>query len=111
AHAFSSAETMEFARLYHSNTLLLPDGTVMAVGGNPARGEYEPHVEIYSPPNLFKTDGTPAARPVISTSTTKTIHYGASFDIHTRQAAGIRSVELIRAGAVTHAFDMEQRLV
>jgi hypothetical protein len=110
-NAFSNAETMEFARLYHSNTLLLPDATVMAVGGNPARGEYEPHVEIYSPPYLFKSDGTRATRPVIAKTTTSTIHYGGSFDIHTRYPAGIRSVELIRAGAVTHAFDMDQRLV
>jgi hypothetical protein len=110
-NTFSNAETMEFPRLYHSNTLLLPDATVMAVGGNPARGEYEPHVEIYAPPYLFKSDGTRATRPVISKTTTSTIHYGGSFDIHTRYPAGIRSVELIRAGAVTHAFDMEQRLV
>ena len=110
-NTFSAAETMEFPRLYHSNTLLLPDATVMAVGGNPARGEYEPHVEIYSPPYLFKSDGTRATRPAIATSTTSSIHYGASFDIHTRQAAVITGVELIRAGAVTHAFDMEQRLI
>lgn len=110
-NAFSPAETMEFPRLYHSNTLLLPDATVMAVGGNPARGVYEPHVEIYWPPYLFRSDGTRAARPAISPSTTKTIHYGQSFRIHTRQAYGIRRVELIRAGAVTHAFDMDQRLV
>jgi hypothetical protein len=84
---------------------------MLAVGGNPGRGDYEPHVEVYSPPYLFKADGSRAARPVISPSTASTIHYGASFDIDTRQAAGIRRVELIRAGAVTHAFDMDQRLV
>jgi len=110
-NAFSPAETMEFPRLYHSNTLLLPDATVLAVGGNPARGTYEPHVEIYAPPYLFKSDGTRAARPAISPTTAKTIHYGAPFEIHTHHAAGIRKVELIRAGAVTHAFDMDQRLV
>lgn len=110
-NAFSPAETMEFPRLYHSNTLLLPDATVLAVGGNPARGEYEPHIEIYTPPYLFKAGGGRATRPAISSSTTSAIHYGASFDIATHQAAEIRKVELIRAGAVTHAFDMDQRLV
>ena len=110
-NTFSPAETMEFPRLYHSNTLLLPDATVLAVGGNPARGDYEPHVEVYSPPYLFKADGSRAARPAISSSTVTAIHYGASFDIDTHQAAGIRGVELIRAGAVTHSFDMDQRLV
>ena len=110
-NTFSPAETMEFPRLYHSNTLLLPDATVLAVGGNPARGDYEPHVEVYSPPYLFKADGSRAARPAISSSTVTAIHYGASFDVYTHQAAGIRGVELIRAGAVTHSFDMDQRLV
>jgi hypothetical protein len=111
ANTFSPAESMEFARLYHSNTILLPDATVMAVGGNPVRGEYEPHVEIYSPPYLFKSDGTAATRPVIGSKTTSSIRYGVSFDVSTRQAASIKRVELIRAGAVTHAFDMDQRLV
>jgi hypothetical protein len=111
ANTFSPAETMEFARLYHSNTILLPDATVMAVGGNPARGEYEPHVEIYSPPYLFRSDGTRAPRPAIGSATTRSIHYGTSFNIVTREPGAIRHVELIRAGAVTHAFDMDQRLI
>ncbi|HEV2719706.1 MAG TPA: galactose oxidase-like domain-containing protein [Thermoanaerobaculia bacterium] len=110
-NTFSPAESMEFPRLYHSNTILLPDATVMAVGGNPMRGEYEPHVEIYSPPYLFKPDGTLAPRPAIGSKTTSTLSHGAYFDIYTRDAAYIKRVELIRAGAVTHAFDMDQRLV
>jgi len=32
------------------------------------------------------------------------VHYGASFDVHTPDAASIKSAVLIRAGAVTHAF-------
>jgi len=110
-NTFSPAETMEFQRLYHSNTLLLPDATVMAVGGNPARGEYENHVEIYWPPYLFKSDGTRAARPSIAPATTSALRYGASFGIHTSNAKAIRRVDLIRAGAATHAFDMDQRLI
>jgi len=109
-NAFSSAGTMEFARLYHSNTLLLPDATVMAVGGNPERKVYEPVIEIYSPPYLFTTGGGLAPRPVIS-SAPGTIYYGGSYEIRTPYASSIRSVALIRAGAVTHAFDMEQRYV
>jgi hypothetical protein len=111
ANSFSSASTMEFPRLYHSNTLLLPDATVMAVGGNPQRTIYEPHVEIYSPPYLFNPDGSPARRPAITRVTPGVIHYGAAFRITTPDAASIKAVVLIRPGAVTHAFDMEQRLV
>lgn len=109
-NTFSPAESMQFARLYHSNTLLLPDATVLAVGGNPERGDYEPRVEIYAPPYLFKSDGKRATQPVIATAATE-VRYGASFDIQTPNAAAIRRIDLIRAGAVTHSFDMDQRLI
>lgn len=110
ANSFSTGSSMAFPRLYHSNTILLPDATVLAVGGNPARTVYEPHIEIYSPPYLFNSDGTLAGRPVIS-RIDRDIHYGANFYIRTPYPADIKSVVLIRPGAVTHAFDMEQRLV
>lgn len=110
ANSFSSAGTMEFARLYHSNTLLLPDGRVAALGGNPERTVYVPEIEIYSPPYLFNADGSAAKRPVIASAPHST-HYGAQFQVHTPDAAAIKSVVMIRAGAVTHAFDMDQRLV
>jgi galactose oxidase len=110
ANSFTPGSSMAFPRLYHSNTLLLPDATVLAVGGNPARTVYEPHIEIYSPPYLFNSDGSLAGRPVI-TGIDRNIHYGANFYIRTPYPADIKSVVLIRPGAVTHAFDMEQRLV
>ena len=110
ANSFAPGSAMAFPRLYHSNTLLLPDATVLALGGNPVRTVYEPHIEIYSPPYLFNADGTPATRPVMS-GIDQSIHYGASFYIRTPYPADIKSVVMIRPGAVTHAFDMEQRLV
>ena len=65
-NTFSSAGQNVYPRLYHSGSLLLPDATVMLIGGNPARGTYEQHTEIYSPAYLFNGDGSPAARPVIT---------------------------------------------
>jgi hypothetical protein len=111
SNAFSSASTMEFPRLYHSNTLLLPDATVVALGGNPERKTYQPEIEIYSPSYLFKADGSPAQRPTIAKVTPGAINYGARFAVHTPDANNIKSVVLMRAGAVTHAFDTDQRLV
>jgi hypothetical protein len=112
-NAFTSASTMQFARTYHSNTLLLPNATVLAVGGNPVRGRatYEPHIEVYKPAYLFDSTGKPAKRPVISPLASPTIKYGAAFAINTPDAASIKSVVLIRPGSVTHSFDMDQRLV
>ena len=111
SNTFSPASTMEVPRLYHSNTLLLPDATVVAVGGNPMRKVYQPEIEVYSPPYLFDEHGNPARRPVITHVPAGEIHYGASFRVSTPDADGIRSVVLMRPGAATHAFDMEQRLV
>lgn len=110
-NTFSSAGSMEFPRVYHSNTLLLPDGRVLAVGGNPERKVYEPHIEIYYPPYLFTSTGAPARRPVIGSITPSTLSYGGTFSVYSPDAATIRRVVLVRAGAVTHAFDMEQRLI
>jgi hypothetical protein len=110
-NTFSSAGANLFPRLYHSASLLLPDATVLLIGGNPQRGSYEPRLENYSPAYLFNADGTAAFRPTITGVTPGTVGYGATFQVQTPDAAQIASVVLVRPGAATHAFDMEQRLV
>ncbi|HWZ45765.1 MAG TPA: galactose oxidase-like domain-containing protein, partial [Candidatus Saccharimonadales bacterium] len=100
-----------FPRLYHSNALLLPNATILVTGSNPARGTYEQHSEIYSPGYLFNLDGTLATRPSINGVTPGALVYGGAFQVNTPDAAGISSVVLMRPGAPTHSFDMEQRLV
>jgi PKD repeat protein len=110
-NTFSSAGVNAYPRLYHSGSLLLPDGTVMLVGGNPVRGSYEPHIEIYSPAYLFNPDGSPATRPTITSITPGTVPYASKFQVQTPDAANIASVVLIRPGSQTHAFDMDQRLI
>jgi PKD repeat protein len=110
-NTFALAGANSFARLYHSNSLLLPDATVALLGGNPARGSYEQRIEIYRPPYLFNLDGSAATRPVISSVSAGPYPFGGAFQIQTPDAADAASVVLIRLGAPTHAFDMEQRLV
>jgi len=110
-NTFSPAGAEVYARLYHSVSLLLPDGTVWVAGGNPQRGTYEPHMEIYSPAYLFNADGTAATRPTITSTSSSIIGYGGAFQVQTPDAANISSVVLMRNGAVTHAFDMDQRYV
>jgi hypothetical protein len=110
-NTFSPAGANAFPRLYHSNALLLPDATVLLTGGNPIRGSYEAHFEIYSPAYLFNVSGGFAVRPTITGVPAGPIGYGATFAVHTPIAADIASVVLMRPGAPTHAFDMDQRLV
>jgi hypothetical protein len=114
SQSFTSAGAEAYARLYHSIALLLPDATVLVAGGNPKQGTYETHMEIYQPAYLFTTNSNGqtvlASRPSITSAPT-TIGYGGSFQVQTPDAANISSVALLRAGAVTHAFDMDQRMV
>jgi hypothetical protein len=60
-------------RLYHSSTLLLPDGSVLTAGGGAPGPVNELNAEIYYPPYLYAKDGSgkPAIRPnIISAPTT-----------------------------------------
>jgi hypothetical protein len=97
-------------RVYHSVSLLLPDGTVLhGASGNALAGSVtrpvpdEPNHEIFSPPYLFK-----GARPTIS-SAPSTVGYGQTFTVTTPNAAQVTEVRWIRLGSVTHAFDQSAR--
>jgi hypothetical protein len=91
-------------RGYHGSSLLLPDGRVLNAGsGDGAGAPNELNAELFSPPYLFR-----GARPVITSAPTE-VRYGAEFRVGTPQAAAITQVSLIRLGAVTHAFDENQR--
>jgi hypothetical protein len=104
--------SMTHNRLYHSEALLLPDARVLSVGsGQPAAsGQTDDFTaEIFSPPYLFKADGTPAARPVISSAPTA-VAYNQAFIVKTTSAASIAKVTWIRLSAVTHSFNQSQRM-
>jgi len=101
---WTTMAAMQTPRLYHSIALLLPDARVL-VAGSGRWGPNQFSAEIFSPPYLFK-----GARPVIQSAPSQ-VPYAGSFDVVTPDAARIRDVVLIRPGAVTHAFDMDQRRV
>lgn len=118
------AASSTIPRLYHSIALLLPDGRVVAGGGNPQGGNQalwktrdengnwkaadpneELRLDVYHPPYLFRGE-----RPVIE-DTESEITYGQRFTIRSTAADRIRWVSLIRPGVTTHSFDSSQRLV
>ena len=68
-------------------------------------------MEIYKPAYLFKPNGVPATRPSISNAPSPSVTWGQQFPVQTPDAANIASVVLVRNGAVTHSFNMDQRLV
>jgi hypothetical protein len=107
--------TASVTRLYHSTALLLPDGRVVAAGGNPEGGgsvKWEPpdpneemRLELFSPPYLSR-----GPRPTINAAPDQW-RYGETVTIGTPQAGGIKWVSLIRNCVTTHSFDGGQRLV
>lgn len=116
---------MEVPRMYHSTSVLLPDGRVLVGGHVPLPNPwpqmrdpvgdtglainpqtYETRMEIYSPPYLFRGE-----RPEIVTAPAATT-YGTTFAV---TLDGIDSTEqldsivLIRPSATTHSFDATGR--
>jgi hypothetical protein len=95
-------------RIYHSVSLLLPNGTVLhGASGDAMAGTQEvppeKNHEIFEPPYLFK-----GARPAITTAPSS-VGYGQTFSVATPNAAQVTEVRWIRLGSVTHAFDAGAR--
>lgn len=103
---------MSHHRLYHATALLLPDGRVLSVGSGepPASGQVNDlTAELFSPPYLFKPDGTPASRPEI-TDAPLSVSYGQQFTVQSPQASSIVRATWIRLSSVTHSFNQNQRM-
>jgi galactose oxidase len=94
----------QVTRVYHSTTLLLPDGRILSTGSGDGPGlPRELNAEIFSPPYLFR-----GARPFIAEAPAE-VAYGQSFFVATPDAGRIARVSLVRLSSVTHAFDQNQR--
>jgi len=110
-------------RDYHSNALLLPDGRVLCASGNTGNDSLPPgrtshandyvKVDIYSPPYLFVPGYTDsgAVRPTLTSPPAARMAWGNIFTLATPNDSTIQSVCLIKAGASTHGFNMDQRYI
>jgi hypothetical protein len=100
-------------RDYHSEALLLPDGRIITLGGNPlyadkwerSPGGFEQRIEIYSPPYLYR-----GRRPRL-TDGPQRLTRGGTGVFTTPAPAEIATARLLRPSAVTHVTDIEQRSV
>jgi Galactose oxidase-like, Early set domain/Bacterial Ig domain len=117
AGSWKTLASMAVTRQYHSTALLLPDGRVLSAGGGICGtcdqvGYLAKNAEVFTPPYLFKKDGSGqlAPRPTID-SAPSSAGYGSQIQIATPDAASIQKVALVRLGAVTHSVNMEQRYV
>jgi hypothetical protein len=110
--AWTVGATAAEPRLYHSASLLLPDGTVLTGGGGAPGPVNELNAEIYYPPYLFLNDGSGnfAPRPVIASSPSIVVP-GSAFTVTMGDATPIGAVNLMRVGAVTHSTNVQARFV
>lgn len=95
-------------RVYHNSAILMPDGSV--VFGGDVTDQRDGDItksERYKPPYFH------LARPKIADSWSPgVITYGGTFNLEMETDANeIRQVALIRPGAVTHGYNMNQRFV
>ena len=97
---------MSIPRGYHSAAILLADGSVLMGGDKPGQwksGETTQHERYF--PSYYNLP-----RPQI-TAAPGNINYGVAFNVTTPSPASIAEVVLVRPGAVTHGFNMSQRLI
>jgi Domain of unknown function (DUF1929)/Kelch motif len=97
---WATMASLTIFRGYHAVALLLPDGRVLSAGGKFGGAS----AEVYSPPYLFR-----GSRPTITSAPTS-VAYGQSFFVETPDAQSILKVTMIALPAVTHSFNMGQRI-
>ncbi|KAF4549027.1 Hypothetical protein D9617_24g017410 [Elsinoe fawcettii] len=125
---FTVLAPAKIPRNYHSVSLLLADGTVFTAGGGlcpVGQGESTAFCdqainhfngEIFSPPYLFKTDGTAAPRPSITALSSDiaangfSVRVGGKLTVTMNDASGA-TFSLVRIGSSTHSVNTDQRRV
>jgi WD40 repeat protein len=112
---WTTLASMERTRQYHSTALLLPNGRVLSAGGGicgdcTTQNYLQKNAEIFTPPYLFKKDGSGqlAARPTITTAP-GSMRYNTTYGVNTPNARKITKVSLVRFGGVTHSVNMDQQ--
>lgn len=108
----------------HGIIQLMPDATVY-LGGQNRNGLVQqgdsiaplgdadlgvPNGQLFRPPYLFDTLTNPAQRPVI-TKAPAVLTYGKPFKVSFSSAKKIKSVSIIRAGAMSHSLNTDVRMV
>ena len=100
-------------RDYHSGGILLPNGSVLTLGGNPLFGNaqdttpqtFNQEIDVYYPPYFFQ--GT---RPKV-VSAPKVMRLGHHYNIKVTDPASIKDLRLLRPDNPTHVTDVNARSV
>ncbi|MGE0053215.1 MAG: galactose oxidase-like domain-containing protein [Hyphomicrobium sp.] len=108
--AWTYGDSAAIPRLYHSSTLLLPDATVLSLGGGAPGPLTNLNGEIYKPDYLFNADGSLATRPVILNAPDK-IEQRQDFTIGVDNPSAITKLTLVKNGSTTHSTNSDSRII
>jgi hypothetical protein len=97
----------------HSEGLLLPDGRILTLGGNPLFGDkqdtkpqiFHRQISIYSPPYLYQ-----GPRPKLTGGPSR-LQRGQTGTFTTPDSGSIVKARLMHPSAVTHVTDVQQRSI
>jgi hypothetical protein len=112
-NSLSRAAESITGRDYHSGGLLLPNGSVLTLGGNPLYGDkadttpqtFNQEIDVYFPPYMFQ-----GARPRIITAP-KVMELGRSYLIRVSQASRIQYLRMMKPDNPTHVTDVNARSI
>jgi Domain of unknown function (DUF1929) len=110
---FSTMASAITGRDYHSGGILLPNGSVLTLGGNPLYGNaqdtapqiFNQEIDVYYPPYFFQ--GT---RPKITAAPT-IMRLNHNYLIRVTDPASIQYLRLMRPDNPTHVTDVNQRSI
>lgn len=91
-------------RLYHSTSLLMPDGRIFTGGGGAPGPQDNLDAEIFSPPYLFAPDGSRAEQPALGGIPDRLDH-GDNFSFQADRPLG--RVTMIRMQNSTHSLNSQ----
>jgi hypothetical protein len=112
-NSFSWAADSITGRDYHSGGILLPNGSVLTLGGNPLYGNkqdtqpqtFNQEIDVYYPPYMFQ-----GSRPRIVTAP-KVMQLSHSYLIKVSPSASIKDLRLMRPDNPTHVTDVNERSI
>ena len=108
---WTTGEEASVARMYHSTTILLPDATVLSLGGGAPGPLTNLNGEIYKPGYLLNADGSLATRPVITDAPQSIEQRQDTFSVTMDDAASIARLTFIKTGSVTHSINMSSSML
>ncbi|ESZ93322.1 galactose oxidase precursor [Sclerotinia borealis F-4128] len=110
-NTFTELSGNNVVRVYHTLSILLPDGRILNAGGglcgNCSANHYDG--QIFTPPYLLTEEGELRSRPEITSLLPARLNVGEVLEFTTGNA--IRSASLVRLSSATHTVNTDQRRV